>query len=79
MIDISQLNILQLALFYGLKNLFKYLLKEHKGLNQKPLDPRIILLSYNSDESFTLRYALQLRNISAFSLMWESFPYLYSE
>lgn len=65
-VDASELNILQLAVYFECENLVRYIIKEHKYNNaatrqMKGLDPRIILapiFSEGNDEMATVRLAL---------------------
>ena len=88
-LEISQMNLFQRAIYQNLSSFIHYLLIEHKvsgypstKLLSRNLDPRTLLLSLpndSTDETFCLRLAIQNLNHSLFELFWSHFDFLYDE
>jgi hypothetical protein len=80
-----QFNILQLAVLGGHYDLVKYIMLEHKIFSNtrqpRNIDPRIIMFNHHdeSDDTLTLRMAIQANNLDIFKLLWDFYPQIYTE
>lgn len=67
-------------------DLVKYIMIENKTYTSntkelKKIDPRIILLNHidETDETLTLRLAIQVNNYEIFQLLWNNYSQIYNE
>lgn len=84
-VDLKSMNLLQLAVILGREPLARYLLTEHTYImastrEVKSLDPRIILapLDGHSNDLATVTLALQTQSRSMISLVWDSYPDIFT-
>lgn len=85
LVNDTQFNILQLAILGDHFDLVKYILVEHKTFSNtkqpRTIDPAVILFNQHdeSDDTLTLRLAIQNNSHEIFSLLWNQFPQIYTE